>query len=624
MVCDLTGLDVANASLLDEATAAAEAMALAKRVAKCSSMRFLVDAHVHPQTLAVLRTRAEPLGWDIVTVDERTELSDCACFGGLFQYPGTYGHVSDLGAAISAVHAQGGIAIVAADPLALTLLKPPGEFGADIAIGSTQRFGVPLGFGGPHAAYIAVRPKLQRSLRGRLVGVSVDANGAPAYRLALETREPHIRRDKATSNICTSKVLLAAAAAMYASHHGPEGLTQIAQGIHRRTGALAAGLRTLGVRILNDTYFDTLTVDSGAGHELILQRGREARLNFRVPAAGECGAAHALGMSLDETSSDATVASILRCFGGGGGTSAAAVHGASGMHAGLLSGIPTTLRRPSAFLTHPVFHRYRSETEMLRYIRRLGDRDLALDRTMIPLGSCTMKLNATAEMIPMTWPGFAGLHPFAPPEQWLGYKDLFTALERALCDITGYDAVSLQPNSGAQGEYAGLLAIRAYHRSRNEPERTVCLIPASAHGTNPASAAMAGMQVVVVQCDSKGNVDLDDLKVHCERYAGTLAAIMVTYPSTHGVFEEEIRTLCEMVHRAGGQVYIDGANLNAQVGLARPADYGADVSHLNLHKTFCIPHGGGGPGMGPIAVKAHLAPFLPRHPLDAAACVRAG
>ncbi|HWS62795.1 MAG TPA: aminomethyl-transferring glycine dehydrogenase [Steroidobacteraceae bacterium] len=611
MVCDLTGLDVANASLLDEATAAAEAMALAKRVAKSSSMRFLVDAHVHPQTLAVLSTRAEPLGWDIVTVDERTELSDCACFGGLFQYPGTYGHVPDLGKAIDAVHAQGGIAVVAADPLALTLLKPPGEFGADIAIGSTQRFGVPLGFGGPHAAYIAVRQSFQRSLPGRLVGVSVDAKGAPAFRLALQTREQHIRRDKATSNICTAQVLLAVTAAMYAVYHGPEGLTQIAQRIHRRTAALAAGLRTLGVRILNGTYFDTLTVDGGAGQELILQRAREARLNFRVLAPGECGAAHALGMSLDETSSDATVAAILRCFGGG----TAAAHGAAGLHAGLPEGVPTALRRTSAFLTHPVFHRYRSETEMLRYIRRLGDRDLALDRTMIPLGSCTMKLNATAEMIPMTWPGFAGLHPFAPPEQWQGYKDLFTALESALCDITGYDAVSLQPNSGAQGEYAGLLAIRAYHRSRNESGRTVCLIPASAHGTNPASAAMAGMQVVVVQCDSKGNVDLDDLKVHCERYAGTLAAIMVTYPSTHGVFEEEIRTLCEMVHRAGGQVYIDGANLNAQVGLARPADYGADVSHLNLHKTFCIPHGGGGPGMGPIGVKAHLAPFLPGHPL---------
>ena len=612
MVCDLTGLDVANASLLDEATAAAEAMALAKRVAKSSSTNFLVDANVHPQTLAVLRTRAEPLGWDIVIVDEGTELSDCACFGGIFQYPGTYGHVPDLGKAIDAVHAQGGIAVVAADPLALTLLKPPGEFGADIAIGSTQRFGVPMGFGGPHAAYIAVRQSFQRSLPGRLVGVSVDANGAPAFRLALQTREQHIRRDKATSNICTAQVLLAVTAAMYAVYHGPDGLKSIAQGIHRRTAALAAGLRTLGVRILNSTHFDTLTVDSGAGHERILQRAREARLNFRVLAPGECGAAHGLGMSLDETSSDATVASILRCFVGSG---AAAPHGVAAAHG---AAIPDALRRTSAFLTHPVFHQHRSETEMLRYIRRLGDRDLALDRTMIPLGSCTMKLNATAEMIPMTWPGFAGLHPFAPPEQWQGYRDLFTALERALCCITGYDAVSLQPNSGAQGEYAGLLAIRAYHRSRNEPQRTVCLIPASAHGTNPASAAMAGMQVIVVRCDSKGNVDLGDLKVHCERHAGTLAAIMVTYPSTHGVFEEEIRALCEMVHRAGGQVYIDGANLNAQVGLARPADYGADVSHLNLHKTFCIPHGGGGPGMGPIGVKAHLAPFLPGHPLSEA------
>src|SRR5450631_677930 len=578
MVCDLTALDVANASLLDEATAAAEAMALAKRVTTSSSMTFLVGAHVHPQTLAVLRTRAEPLGWDIVTVDEYTEWSQFRCFGGLLQYPGTYGHVRELQTAINAIHANGGIAVVAADPLALTLLKPPGEFGADIAIGSTQRFGVPLGFGGPHAAYMAVKQAYQRNLPGRLVGVSVDANGTPAYRLALQTREQHIRRDKATSNICTAQVLLAVAASMYAVHHGPEGLIHIAEGIHRRTAVLAAGLRRLGVRILNSTYFDTLTVDSGAGHERILQRAREARLNFRVPASGECGVAHALGMSLDETSSDATVVSILRCFGGGGGgggsrsgsrsgSGGAAAHGATGSHAGHLSGIPAALRRTSAFLTHPVFNRYRSETEMLRYIRRLVDRDLALDRTMIPLGSCTMKLNATAEMIPMTWPGFAGLHPFAPPEQWQGYRDLFTALERALCDITGYDAASLQPNSGAQGEYAGLLAIRAYHRSRNEPERTVCLIPASAHGTNPASAAMAGMQVVVVQCDAKGNVDLDDLKIHCERYAGTLAAIMVTYPSTHGVFEEEIRTACEMVHGAGGQVYIDGANLNAKVGL---------------------------------------------------------
>jgi glycine dehydrogenase len=604
MICDLTALDVANASLLDEATAAAEAMALAKRVTTSSSMTFMVDAHVHPQTLAVLRTRAEPLGWDIVTVDEYTEWSQARCFGGLLQYPGTYGHVRELQAAIDAIHANGGIAVVAADPLALTLLKPPGEFGADIAIGSTQRFGVPLGFGGPHAAYMAVRQAHQRSLPGRLVGVSVDAHGTPAYRLALQTREQHIRRDKATSNICTAQVLLAVAASMYAVYHGPEGLIHIALGIHRRTAVLAAGLCRLGVRILNSTYFDTLTVDADIDHECILERARDERLNFRVLATGACGATRALGMSLDETSTARTVEAIWRCFGG--------AFAFEELQPKTARGIPPMQRRTSGFLSHPVFHRYRSETELLRYLRRLSDRDLALDRAMIPLGSCTMKLNATAEMIPMTWPGFAGLHPFAPAAQTEGYAELFAMLERALCDITGYDAVSLQPNSGAQGEYAGLLAIRAYHRSRNAPHRNVCLIPASAHGTNPASAAMAGMQVVVVRCDAGGNVDLDDLKSHCERHADTLAAVMVTYPSTHGVFEEGIRRLSDMVHRAGGQVYVDGANLNAQVGLARPADYGADVSHLNLHKTFCVPHGGGGPGAGPIGVKAHLAPFLPR------------
>jgi glycine dehydrogenase len=607
MVCDLTALDVANASLLDEATAAAEAMAMAKRVAKSQSTRFLVDAEVHPQTLAVLRTRAEPLDWDIVIVDEHTEVARTECFGALFQYPGSHGHVADLHGAIAAVHAQGGIAVVAADLLALTLLKPPGEFGADIVVGSTQRFGVPLGFGGPHAAYIAVKTCYQRNLPGRLVGVSVDANGTQAYRLALQTREQHIRRDKATSNICTAQVLLAVTAAMYAVYHGSEGLKHIAESIHERTAVLAAGLRRLGVRVLNGTYFDTLTVDSDADHETILQRAGDEQLSFRILDAGACGAARAIGMSLDETSSDQTVEAIWRCFGG---TIAFAE-----VRREASPGIPRAVRRRSGFLSHSVFRCYRSETEMLRYLRRLSDRDLALDRTMIPLGSCTMKLNATAEMIPMTWPGFADLHPFAPARQWQGYAELFTALERALCDITGYDAVSLQPNSGAQGEYAGLLAIRAYHRSRGQSDRNVCLIPASAHGTNPASATMAGMRVVVVRCDVNGNVDLEDLKLHCERHAGTVAAVMVTYPSTHGVFEESIRTLCDIVHRVGGQVYIDGANLNAQVGLSRPGDYGADVSHMNLHKTFCIPHGGGGPGMGPIGVKAHLIPFLPAHPL---------
>ncbi|MGA2188954.1 MAG: aminomethyl-transferring glycine dehydrogenase [Steroidobacteraceae bacterium] len=604
MVCDLTALDVANASLLDEATAAAEAMALAKRVAAPSSMTFLVDACVHPQTLAVLRTRAEPLGWNLVVVDDPAGWSHAGCFGALLQYPGTYGHVRDLQPAVDAIHATGAIAVVAADPLALTLLKPPGEFGADIAIGSTQRFGVPLGFGGPHAAYIAVRRAYQRNLPGRLVGVSVDANGAPAYRLALQTREQHIRRDKATSNICTAQVLLAIAASMYAVHHGPEGLIHIAQGIHRRTAVLAAGLRRLGVRLLNTTYFDTLTVDSDFDHDRIQGRAGARRLNFRIIPHGACGAARALGMSLDETSTDRTVEDIWRCFGGD--------FGFDEIQRGPARGIPAAQARTSEFLSHPVFHRYRSETELLRYLRRLSDRDLALDRAMIPLGSCTMKLNGTAEMIPMTWPGFAGLHPFAPAAQTQGYAELFGALERQLCAITGYDAVSLQPNSGAQGEYAGLLAIRAYHRSRHAPHRDVCLIPSSAHGTNPASAAMAGMRVVVVRCDAAGNVDLDDLQTQCDRHAATLAAVMVTYPSTHGVFEEGITRLCEIVHAAGGQVYIDGANLNAQVGLARPADYGADVSHLNLHKTFCIPHGGGGPGAGPIGVKAHLAPFLPR------------
>ncbi|MDP8986120.1 MAG: aminomethyl-transferring glycine dehydrogenase [Pseudomonadota bacterium] len=608
MVCDLTSLDIANASLLDEATAAAEAMALAKRAAKSASTRFLVDAHAHPQTLAVLHTRAAPLGWDVVTVEGDAGAADTACFGRLFQYPGTYGHLSELSAAIRAVHAQGGIAIVAADLLALTLLKTPGEFGADIAVGSTQRFGVPLGFGGPHAAYMAVRTALQRQLPGRLVGVSVDAAGSPAYRLALQTREQHIRREKATSNICTAQVLPAVVAGMYAVYHGAEGLSRIAESVQRRTAVLAAGMRRLGVRILNDTFFDTLTVQTQADHELVLRRAGDERLNFRILESGACGAARALGMSLDETSTDRTVEAIWRCFGG--------TFAFDDVQREPSPGIPPALRRTCAFLAHPVFNRYRSETEMLRYLRRLSDRDLALDRTMIPLGSCTMKLNATAEMMPMTWPGFAGLHPFAPVRQAQGYAELFTALERALCDITGYDVVSLQPNSGAQGEYAGLLAIRAYHLSRNQAQRNVCLIPASAHGTNPASAMMAGMRVVVVRCDAGGNVDLEDLEAHCERHADTLAAVMVTYPSTHGVFEEGIRSLCRLVHDAGGQVYIDGANLNAQVGLSRPADYGADVSHMNLHKTFCIPHGGGGPGMGPIAAKAHLAPFLPRHPLD--------
>jgi glycine cleavage system P protein (glycine dehydrogenase) len=542
-----------------------------------------------------------------VTGNPQHAADDAQHFGALFQYPGTFGDILDLRLSIKALHSRGTVVAMAADPLALTLLTPPGELGADVAIGSTQRFGIPMGFGGPHAAYIAVKDAYKRHLPGRLVGVSVDTNGARAYRLALQTREQHIRREKATSNICTAQVLLAVMASMYAVYHGPEGLLNIAQTIHRRTVMLAAGLRRAGFRLRSETFFDTLTVIVGDNQEAILRRAREERLNFRIIPAGECHSEKAVGISLDETTTDRTVEAIWRAFG----LTNTVDHGAAEVG----RGIPPALRRTSTFLQHPVFHQHRSETELLRYMRRLSDRDLALDRAMIPLGSCTMKLNATTEMLPVTWPEISSLHPFAPAEQARGYFELFSALERALCEITGYDACSLQPNSGAQGELAGLLAIRAYHRSRNEAHRNVCLIPSSAHGTNPASAALAGMEVVTVKCDPHGNVDLDDLKAKLLQLSDRLAAIIVTYPSTHGVFEERIRELCDLVHDAGGQVYIDGANLNAQVGLARPGDYGADVSHLNLHKTFCIPHGGGGPGMGPIGVKAHLAPFLPRSPL---------
>jgi glycine dehydrogenase len=604
MICELTALDIANASLLDEATAAAEAMLLAKRAAASESNSFFVDENTHPQTLAVLRTRAEPLGWDIVTGDPQLAADNAQYFGALFQYPGTYGDIPDLRLPIKALHSQGTIVTVAADPLALTLLAPPGELGADVAIGSTQRFGIPMGYGGPHAAYIAVQDTYKRHLPGRLVGVSVDASGARAYRLALQTREQHIRREKATSNICTAQVLLAVLASMYAIYHGPDGLVNIAQNIQRRTATLATGLRRAGFRVLNSTFFDTVTVVVGLGQEAILRRAREERLNLRILPAGECHAESAIGVSLDETSTDRTVEAVWRAFG--------LTLAADPAPAEARQSVPTALRRTSAFLQHPVFHQYRSETKLLRYMRKLSDRDLALDRAMIPLGSCTMKLNATAEMLPVTWPEFSSLHPFAPAEQARGYFELFDALKRALCEITGYDAFCLQPNSGAQGELAGLLAIRGYHRSRNQAHRNVCLIPSSAHGTNPASAVLAGMTVVTVRCDARGNVDLEDLEAKILEVSDRLAAIMVTYPSTHGVFEERIREICQLVHAAGGQVYIDGANLNAQVGLARPGDYGADVSHLNLHKTFCIPHGGGGPGVGPIGVKAHLVPFLPR------------
>jgi glycine dehydrogenase len=599
MICDLSGLDVANASLLDEATAAAEAMALAERASTVKTKAFFVDCDTHPQTLAVLRTRAEPLGWTLVVGDPAVDLDKADVFGALLQYPGSSGALRDPRAAIATLRTKGALAVLAADLLALTLIASPGELGADIAIGSAQRFGVPMGYGGPHAAYMAVRDALKRSLPGRIVGLSVDSRGAPAYRLALQTREQHIRREKATSNICTAQVLLAVIASMYAVYHGPEGLTQIARTVHRRAAVLAAGLRKLGFAPQADGFFDTVTVNVGAKRDEIVARAAAETINLGLGDG-------ILRIALDETTTQETVEAVWRAFGG--------QLAYAEIDAGTREALPDGLKRATSFLTHPVFHAHRSETELLRYMRKLSDRDLALDRAMIPLGSCTMKLNATTEMMPLTWPEFATLHPFAPREQAKGYQALFTRLEKWLCDITGYDAISLQPNSGAQGEYAGLLAIRGYHASRGENYRKVCLIPSSAHGTNPASAAMAGMEVVVVACEKNGDVDVNDLRTKAEAHAKDLAAVMITYPSTHGVFEEHIREICDIVHGHGGQVYLDGANLNAQVGLSRPGDYGADVSHLNLHKTFCIPHGGGGPGMGPIGVRAHLAPFLPSHP----------
>lgn len=600
MICELTGLDVANASLLDEGTAAAEAMAVAERVSKAKTKKFFVDENCHPQSIAVMQTRAEPLGWELVIGNPLTDLVAGDVFGAIFQYPGTDGEVRDFRASIAALKASGAISIMAADPLALTLLTPPGELGADMAIGSTQRFGVPMGYGGPHAAYMAVRDAIKRSIPGRLIGVSVDSRGAPAYRLSLQTREQHIRREKATSNICTAQVLLAVIASMYAVYHGPEGLKAIAQTVHANTKALVAGLKQAGFAVETTAYFDTVVVEAGSAYAQILQRAQTARINFRLLPEQR------IGIALDETTTEDTVQRVLQCF---------AATTTSPIDTQAINAIPADLTRQSACLKHPVFNRYHSETELLRYLRKLADRDLALDRAMIPLGSCTMKLNATAEMIPVTWPEFGALHPFAPAEQALGYAELFDDLKQWLVEITGYDAVSLQPNSGAQGEYAGLLAIRGYHLARGDLNRNVCLIPSSAHGTNPASAQMVGMDVVVVNCDSEGNVDVDDLRAKAEKHSANLAALMVTYPSTHGVFEERIREICDITHAHGGQVYMDGANMNAQVGLSRPGEFGADVSHLNLHKTFCIPHGGGGPGMGPIGVKAHLAPYLPGHPI---------
>ena len=601
MICDLTGMAIANASMLDEATAAAEAMTLCQRMGAGTSRRFYVADDCFPQTLDVVRTRAEPLGIEVV-VGPAADAASAGAFGVLLQYPGADGEVRDDAARVAAVHAAGGFVVVAADLLALTLLKPPGEWGADVVVGSAQRFGVPMGYGGPHAGYLATRDDFKRSMPGRLVGVTVDAAGNPAYRLALQTREQHIRREKATSNICTAQVLLAVIAGMYAVYHGPEGLKTIARRVHRLTAILKAGLERLGFTVPTAAFFDTLTVATGARTRGILDHGLAFGVNFRrIDDA-------TLGISLDETTDRADVERIWQIFAGDDPPFAVA-H----LDAAVPSTLPTALLRTTAFLGHPVFNRCHSETEMLRYLRRLADRDIALDRAMIPLGSCTMKLNATAEMIPITWREFAHLHPFAPADQAEGYRELVADLERMLCAATGYAAVSLQPNAGSQGEYAGLLVIRAWHRSRGQGHRNVCLIPASAHGTNPASAHMAGMQVVVVACDQDGNVDLADLEAKARAHSADLAAIMVTYPSTHGVFEAGIRRACEIVHEHGGQVYVDGANLNALVGLAAPGEFGADVSHLNLHKTFCIPHGGGGPGVGPIGVAAHLARFLPGH-----------
>ena len=599
MICDLTGLDVANASLLDEGTAAAEAMALAERASQVPTKTFFVDQEVHPQTLAVLRTRAEPLGWSLQVGNPLTDLDKADVFGALLQYPGTSGAVRDFKPAIAALKAKGALAVMAADLLALTLLASPGDLGADIAIGSAQRFGVPMGYGGPHAGYMSVRDAIKRSIPGRLVGLSIDSRGEPAYRLALQTREQHIRREKATSNICTAQVLLAVIASMYAVYHGPEGLKHIARTTHRRALTLAAGLTKLGFTPESEAFFDTITINVGDRQAAIIAAAQAEKINLRIGNG-------TIGIALDETTTTETVEAIWRAFGG--------KLGYADMEHGISDGLPASLKRSSPFLTHAVFHSHRSETELLRYMRKLSDRDLALDRAMIPLGSCTMKLNATTEMMPLTWPAWGSLHPFVPADQAKGYQQLFTTLEKWLCDITGYDAVSLQPNSGAQGEYAGLLAIRGYHAARGDHQRTICLIPSSAHGTNPASAAMVGMSVVVVACDKDGNVDVNDLRAKAEKHSANLAAIMITYPSTHGVFEEHIREICNIVHEHGGQVYLDGANMNAQVGLSKPGEYGADVSHLNLHKTFCIPHGGGGPGMGPIGVKAHLAPYLPCHP----------
>ncbi len=597
MVSDLTGLEVANASLLDESTACAEAMTMAQRVSKSKAKAFFVDRDCHPQNIAVVKTRAEPLGIEVI-VGNPDKLEADKVFGALFQYPGTYGHVRDFTPEIEKLHANKAIAVVAADPLSLTLLKEPGDMGADIAVGSTQRFGVPMGYGGPHAAYMACKDAYKRAMPGRLVGVSVDTHGNRAYRLSLQTREQHIRREKATSNVCTAQALLAVMASMYAVFHGPQGLKAIAQRIHRKTVRLANGLEENGFKVDPKVFFDTITVDVGPLQAAVLKSARDEGINLR--SVGE----FRVGISIDETTRPETIEAVWRAFG--------IVRADDDFSAEYR--VPENMHRRSDYLTHPIFHMNRAETEMMRYMRRLADRDLALDRAMIPLGSCTMKLNAAAEMMPISWPEFAHMHPFAPVDQAAGYTEMVTDLSEKLCDITGYDAISMQPNSGAQGEYAGLLTIAAYHRSNGEGHRNICLIPMSAHGTNPASAQMVGWKVVAVKSAENGDIDLDDFKAKAEKHADALAGCMITYPSTHGVFEETVHEVCEITHAFGGQVYIDGANMNAMVGLSRPGDLGGDVSHLNLHKTFAIPHGGGGPGMGPIGVKAHLTQHLPGHP----------
>ena len=597
MVTDLTGLEIANASLLDEATACAEAMTMAQRVAKSKVKAFFVDENCHPQNIAVMQTRAKPLGIEVI-VDAPERMVADQVFGAIFQYPGTYGHVHDFTQPIADLHAAKAIGIICADPLALTLLKEPGAMDADIAVGSTQRFGVPVGYGGPHAAYMASKEAYKRAMPGRIVGVSIDSHGGKAYRLSLETREQHIRREKATSNVCTAQALLAVMASFYAVFHGPEGLKAIAQRIHRKTVRLAKGLEAAGFNVEPEAFFDTITVHVGVLQKTVMQAAVAEGVNLRAVGADK------VGISLDERTRRATTEAVWRAFG--------ITHADDDLSPDYR--VPETLHRRSKYLEHDVFHMNRAETEMMRYMRRLADRDLALDRAMIPLGSCTMKLNSAAEMMPVSWREFSLLHPFAPKDQALGYEEMIADLSDKLCQITGYDAISMQPNSGAQGEYAGLLTIAEYHRSRGEGHRNICLIPTSAHGTNPASAQMVGWTVVPVASAENGDIDVADFRAKVEQHSQDLAGCMITYPSTHGVFEETVHEVCGIIHQHGGQVYIDGANMNAMVGLSRPGDLGGDVSHLNLHKTFCIPHGGGGPGMGPIGVKAHLTPHLPGHP----------